>query len=166
MSGYGGEQHSEPLQKPLTIWFGATMLSAWTGSFCMGITLGYTSPATDSLSTSTGENADDLRSVSYSAWFGFLLPVGAVFGSVASAYVCQHMGRRFALLLSALIFMLGYATLFAASWSTLILCGRFLTGLATGMVSLCVPTYIAEVTLPAYRGTMTLPLTIYLDSDA
>ncbi|XP_075539034.1 solute carrier family 2, facilitated glucose transporter member 6-like [Dermacentor variabilis] len=150
----GGEQPSEPYQRPLTLWFAVTVLSAWSGSFCVGITLGYTSPAADSLASSTGANANDLHTVAYSAWFGSLLPVGAVLGSVASASICQLMGRRFALLLSALIFMLGYVTLFAARWSMVFLFGRFLTGVATGMVSLCVPAYIAEITLPAYRGTV------------
>ncbi|KAL3251382.1 hypothetical protein MRX96_055131 [Rhipicephalus microplus] len=86
--------------------------------------------------------------------FSFLLPIGAVFGSGLGAFASQAMGRRFTLFLSALVYMVGYATIFANSMFFTVLFGRFVTGVATGMVSLCVPTYIAEVSLPAQRGSM------------
>ncbi|KAH7935879.1 hypothetical protein HPB52_014448 [Rhipicephalus sanguineus] len=86
--------------------------------------------------------------------FSFLLPIGAVFGSGLGALTSQVMGRRFALFLSALVYMVGYATIFANTAFFTVLFGRFVTGVATGIVSLCVPTYIAEVSLPAQRGSM------------
>ncbi|XP_072141858.1 facilitated trehalose transporter Tret1-2 homolog [Dermacentor andersoni] len=86
--------------------------------------------------------------------FIFLLPIGAVLGTVLGALVSQAMGRRFTLLLSAVVYVAGYVIIFANAFIVTVLFGRFVTGIATGMVSLCVPAYIAEVSLPAQRGSM------------
>ncbi|XP_075730733.1 facilitated trehalose transporter Tret1-like [Rhipicephalus microplus] len=63
------------------------------------------------------------------------------------------MGRRFALLASALGYFAGYGIMSVARSDYLVLFGRFLTGVATGMVSLCSPSFLAEITLPEQRGT-------------
>ncbi|KAK8765109.1 hypothetical protein V5799_032283 [Amblyomma americanum] len=63
------------------------------------------------------------------------------------------MGRRFALLTSAIGHFSGYGITSLARSDTLILLGRFLTGVATGMCSLCAPVYLAEVSAPVQRGT-------------
>ncbi|KAH6940642.1 hypothetical protein HPB50_003898 [Hyalomma asiaticum] len=120
----------------------------------MGAALGYSSPVVTSEWTTPIEDGIAAQSAASSVWFNFLLPIGAVFGSGLGALASQAMGRRFALFCSALVYMVGYATIFTNTAHYAVLCGRFVTGLATGMVSLCVPAYIAEVTLPAQRGSM------------
>ncbi|KAL1445068.1 hypothetical protein MTO96_045229 [Rhipicephalus appendiculatus] len=64
--------------------------------------------------------------------FSFLLPIGAVFGSGLGAFASQAMGRRFTLSLSALVYMLGYGTIFANSAFVTVLFGRFVTGSGHG----------------------------------
>ncbi|KAL1426491.1 hypothetical protein MTO96_018293 [Rhipicephalus appendiculatus] len=144
------ENHRRPLPGPFLF----TLASAWSGSLCMGATLGYTSPAVTNDWIVPEEDGAVMQSPTKSTWFSFLLPIGAVFGSGLGAFASQAMGRRFTLSLSALVYMLGYGTIFANSAFVTVLFGRFVTGVATGMVSLCVPTYIAEVSLPAQRGSM------------
>ncbi|XP_075533583.1 solute carrier family 2, facilitated glucose transporter member 8-like [Dermacentor variabilis] len=149
-----GSQQPESLDSTITPAFAATLLSAWLGSFCMGVALGYTSPATGSLAATTAEHADSFRHLASSIWLTSLLPLGAIPGSVAGTILCQAMGRRFTLLVSALAYMTGYSVIFAANSGLFVLAGRFLTGVATGIVSLCVPAYVSEVALPRHRGTL------------
>ncbi|KAH7979528.1 hypothetical protein HPB49_009758 [Dermacentor silvarum] len=94
------------------------------------------------------------RTLGFSFRLTSLLPLGAIPGSVAGTFLCQAMGRRFTLLVSALAYMAGYSVIFAANSSLFFLAGRFMTGVATGIVSLCVPAYVTEVALPRHRGTL------------
>ncbi|XP_077550030.1 facilitated trehalose transporter Tret1-like isoform X1 [Haemaphysalis longicornis] len=125
-----------------------TLVSAWMGSLCMGASIGFTAPASESLSE------DYFTTPEHSTWFASLLPIGAVVGCALSSLVAQAMGRRFALLVSALGYMGGYGIIMSANTVFTVLLGRFITGIATGMVSLCVPAYIAEISLPVQRGSM------------
>ncbi|XP_072141311.1 solute carrier family 2, facilitated glucose transporter member 8-like [Dermacentor andersoni] len=144
------ESHRRHLSGPFLL----TLASAWSGSLCMGMTLGYTSPAASSDWAALEKDGTTVHSATSSAWFIFLLPIGAVLGTVLGALVSQAMGRRFTLLLSAVVYVAGYVIIFANAFIVTVLFGRFVTGIATGMVSLCVPAYIAEVSLPAQRGSM------------
>ncbi|KAH6940643.1 hypothetical protein HPB50_003899 [Hyalomma asiaticum] len=126
------------LTAPLLLTLGST----WAGSLCVGTTIGYTTAALGSLASgSTGHK------------FVTLLHVGAITGCVIAALVGQSMGRRFALLASALAYFSGYGIMSLARSDYLVLFGRFLTGVATGMVSLCSPSFLAEITVPEQRGT-------------
>ncbi|XP_077548388.1 trehalose transporter 1-like protein [Haemaphysalis longicornis] len=148
------ENNSDPVKPRLTASLLSTLVSAWVGSLCMGVTLGYSSPAAESLAAATGAGAESFQAVSESIWLSHLLPAGAIPGAFLCAVVSQSMGRRVGLMLSSVLFMLGYAVIFFAGSGVLLLCGRFVTGVATGAVSLCVPAYIAEITAPTHRGTM------------
>ncbi|XP_077523078.1 solute carrier family 2, facilitated glucose transporter member 8-like, partial [Amblyomma americanum] len=153
MNLFSVEPPHEPLQNPVTVSLLVSLLGAWLGAFCTGISLGYTSPAAESLAASTGEKAEMFHAMADCVWFRSLLPIGAMVGSGLAGFACQVMGRRFALLLSVLTSMLGYAVLFAASSPVLIYSGRLLTGVACGIASLTAPAYVAELTLPGHRGT-------------
>ncbi|KAH6946720.1 hypothetical protein HPB50_014760 [Hyalomma asiaticum] len=252
-----GGQHHEPFENVATAPYVATLFSAWSGSFCMGVSLGYVSPAASSLATSNSELAESLRNLASSVWdaagksnahvHGAFTPSAALPVSInaagpdysrepekprhysynyeprsdsvkrspsditawqgptdrlqqrvtrgapvcfycgvrghiarfcserhrdtlpqyerppaplrrqsagAGTFACQSMGRRFTLLMSALAYISGYSVMFAATSGLLFLVGHFLTGVATGAVSLSVPAYVTEVTLPRHRGTM------------
>ncbi|KAL3251384.1 hypothetical protein MRX96_055133 [Rhipicephalus microplus] len=128
-----------------------TLGSTWAGSLCVGTTIGYTTAALTSLAGgSTGHKFDTAL---HGVWFVTLLHVGAITGCIIAALVGQSMGRRFALLASALGYFAGYGIMSVARSDYLVLFGRFLTGVATGMVSLCSPSFLAEITLPEQRGT-------------
>ncbi|KAH7935878.1 hypothetical protein HPB52_014447 [Rhipicephalus sanguineus] len=128
-----------------------TLGSTWAGSLCVGTTIGYTTAALTSLAGgSTGHKFDTAL---HGVWFVTLLHVGAITGCIIAALVGQSMGRRFALLASALGYFSGYGIMSVARSDYLVLFGRFLTGVATGMVSLCSPSFLAEITLPEQRGT-------------
>ncbi|XP_077549551.1 facilitated trehalose transporter Tret1-like isoform X1 [Haemaphysalis longicornis] len=76
--------------------------------------------------------------------------LGALLGGPSS----QYLGRRQTLLLSALCFMAGYSCIMTARSAEFTLIGRFVTGLATGIVSLCAPVYISEIVVATQRGSL------------
>lgn len=83
-----------------------------------------------------------------------MLALGAALGCMAGCLLAQVVGRRYTLLVCAVGFGGAWTCLFMASTTLLLYIGRFSTGFFTGIVSLCVPTYIAEVATPDSRGPL------------
>src|SRR6201996_4388866 len=81
-----------------------------------------------------------------------LLLVGAVIGALAAGRVSDWIGRRFAVLITAVVFIVG--VLLAAFTPTypLLLIARIVIGLAVGSASMIVPLYIGEIVPPRVRG--------------
>jgi hypothetical protein len=70
------------------------------------------------------------------------------------ASINDRFGRRYAILISAVVFGVGSITLmFAMDYVTLVI-GRVILGLGIGIASLTTPVYIAEVALPSMRGQL------------
>ena len=81
----------------------------------------------------------------------FLL-VGAMFGAYGAGRVADRIGRRPAILITAVVFVVGVLlAAFAPTFWTLIV-ARFVIGLAVGSASMTVPLYIGEVAPPRLRG--------------
>ena len=84
--------------------------------------------------------------------------MGAVVGTATCGKICDWVGRQRALVISSVFFLIGGALM---SWSPgvkVLLGGRFLGGVAAGIVSAAVPIYIAECADPEQRGKLsTLP---------
>jgi sugar porter (SP) family MFS transporter len=83
-----------------------------------------------------------------------LLLVGAVAGALAAGRVADRIGRRLAVMATALVFIVG--VLLAAFTPTypVLLVARIIIGLAVGSASMLVPLYIGEVVPPRVRGAM------------
>ena len=81
-----------------------------------------------------------------------LLLVGAVVGALVAGRVADLIGRRFTVLITAAIFVVG--VLLAAFTPTypVLLVARIVIGLAVGSASMVVPLYIGEVVPPRVRG--------------
>jgi sugar porter (SP) family MFS transporter len=81
-----------------------------------------------------------------------LLLVGAVVGALLAGRVADLIGRRFTVLITAVIFVVG--VLLAAFTPTfpVLLVARIVIGLAVGSASMVVPLYIGEVVPPRVRG--------------
>lgn len=78
--------------------------------------------------------------------------VGAVIGSLGAGFVSRRYGRRFAILLSALIFSVGaILSAFAVSYLMLLIVRIFL-GVALGVASFTAPLYLSEVAPKHIRG--------------
>jgi MFS family permease len=84
--------------------------------------------------------------------------IGAVVGTACSGKLCDWVGRKRTLVLSSACFVLGGLLMAWSPGSEVLVAGRMTVGLAAGIVSSAVPTYIAECAEPAQRGALsTLP---------
>ncbi|KAK7730983.1 hypothetical protein SLS63_005653 [Diaporthe eres] len=81
---------------------------------------------------------------------------GAFFGAIFCFLITERVGRKWALEVSSVIFVVG-AVLMTAATSQLsyIYAGRVLTGLGCGIITATVPSYIAELSVPSIRGILT-----------
>ncbi|KAL6822047.1 general substrate transporter [Trichoderma sp. SZMC 28015] len=81
---------------------------------------------------------------------------GAFFGAIFCFFITEKVGRKWALFISNVVFLIGAVIMTAATHSLgNIYAGRVLTGLACGGITATVPSYIAELSVPSIRGILT-----------
>jgi sugar porter (SP) family MFS transporter len=83
-----------------------------------------------------------------------LLLVGAAVGAFGGGRLCDVIGRRPVILITAGVFVLGVlgAAFSPTLWFLIVM--RFVIGLAVGSASMAVPLYISEVAPPRARGAL------------
>ncbi|KAJ2980349.1 hypothetical protein NQ176_g2694 [Zarea fungicola] len=79
-------------------------------------------------------------------------PLGAIFGALTILPVNEVFGRRYAIILSAILFTAGAILQAAAQSFSVLLAGRVVLGVALGLVSGTVPAYVAENCAIRWRG--------------
>ncbi|KAL4897945.1 general substrate transporter [Aspergillus ambiguus] len=80
----------------------------------------------------------------------------AFFGAIFCFVVTEILGRKWALQISNLVFLVGAILMTAATHQlSYIYTGRALTGLACGFITATVPSYIAELSVSSIRGILT-----------
>lgn len=87
-------------------------------------------------------------------WFGSLLPLMAMFGSLLSGPLMDKLGRKIALLCVASCFIISWIFMFLSTELTMLYVGRGMSGMATGMTTAVIPVYISEISPACQRGTM------------
>lgn len=93
-------------------------------------------------------------SVATEGWFVSSGLLGCILGVVVAGLISDALGRKKALLLSAVLFLLsGIVCAWAASVNGLV-AGRLLGGLGVGIVSVAAPMYITEFAPSKSRGSM------------
>lgn len=123
-------------------------LCACIGALNFGFTIGYSSPAIPTMIKR------GVLKPEASGWFGSLMTVGALLGGPFGGYCIEKIGRKKTILLSALPFLVGYGVITSAQEPHHLFIGRFLTGIGSGAVTVCVPMYIAEISTKSKRGVM------------
>jgi SP family galactose:H+ symporter-like MFS transporter len=78
--------------------------------------------------------------------------IGAAFGALSGGRLADVFGRRFMLLITALIFVIGALVCAAAPSLAMLAIGRLIVGLGIGLATSTVPIYISEVSPPQTRG--------------
>lgn len=83
-----------------------------------------------------------------------IILLGALLGSLMGGYLADRLGRKWSIMLTALLFILG-------SWITaeshsyfVLLFGRIVSGVAVGVISVTAPLYLAEISPPTRRGAI------------
>lgn len=124
---------------------------AGLGAIAMGLVLGYSNPALldEDLVQNVLKNDEDKIS-----WFGSLIAIGAIVGGPIAANFVGSLGRKVTLMMCTVPMGVGWFMIIYGSEYILVFCGRILTGVATGMISLVVPLYIAEVSSSKRRGIL------------
>ncbi|KAL1983778.1 hypothetical protein VTN96DRAFT_9864 [Rasamsonia emersonii] len=90
-------------------------------------------------------------------WLTAILELGAWFGTLYSGFLAEVLSRKYSILVSTAIFILGVViqcTAVSASGPKSILAGRFITGMGVGSLSMIVPMYNAECAPPEIRGML------------
>ena len=82
------------------------------------------------------------------------LLLGAVFGALFGGPLADRIGRRNAIMIAAVIFMLGSLASALATGAAFLAIARFVLGLAVGGAGMVVPVYIAESSPSRVRGSL------------
>ncbi|KAL4994631.1 general substrate transporter [Aspergillus recurvatus] len=81
---------------------------------------------------------------------------GAFFGAIFCFLLTERIGRKWALQVNTLLFLIGAVVMTAATHQlSYIYAGRALTGIACGAITATVPSYIAELSIVSIRGILT-----------
>ncbi|KAH8703054.1 high-affinity glucose transporter [Talaromyces proteolyticus] len=83
-----------------------------------------------------------------------ILSAGTFFGALGAAPIADRLGRRWSLIASCCVFILGVILQTAATAIPLFLAGRFFAGLGVGLVSALIPLYQSETAPKWIRGSI------------
>ncbi|KFY61242.1 hypothetical protein V496_05117 [Pseudogymnoascus sp. VKM F-4515 (FW-2607)] len=78
--------------------------------------------------------------------------LAAWFGSLANGLIADRLGRKVDIMVAVVVFVAGSAIQAGAVNIPMLFAGRAIAGLAVGMLTMVVPLYISEVSLPDIRG--------------
>jgi SP family myo-inositol transporter-like MFS transporter 13 len=89
--------------------------------------------------------------------------IGASFvGALLSGYLSDDLGRRPAILFSALLFLIGSMLMFFAPTFLVLAVGRMVVGAGIGIASSVTPVYIAETAPTNLRGALVTINTLFV----
>lgn len=122
-----------------------------------GMNLGWTSPVLPHL-TRNDSFIPDLKNDSEEvSWITSLMPLGAILGAVPSGKAADRIGRKLAIGITAIPFLVCWVLLLLAPLGSsipVLYTARFIGGIGTGAACVLVPVYIGEVAEPSIRGTL------------
>ena len=90
----------------------------------------------------------------YKGWFVSTLLLAAWFGSLINGPVADRFGRKVSIMAAVLVFLVGSSLQAAASTHAVLFAGRAVAGVAVGQLTMVVPMYMSEISLPEIRGTL------------
>ncbi|KDP23563.1 hypothetical protein JCGZ_23396 [Jatropha curcas] len=137
---------SEPSVTPAVVF---STIVAISGSFGSGCASGYSSPAESGIMEDLG------LSVAAYSFFGSVITIGGIIGSLVNGKMADLIGRRFAMWVSEFFFITGWFAIAFAQAPWLLDLGRLLLGIGIGIIAYVVPVYIAEITPKNVRGGFT-----------
>ncbi|KAJ5938726.1 hypothetical protein N7466_001860, partial [Penicillium verhagenii] len=88
----------------------------------------------------------------FKGWFVSTLLLAAWLGSLINGPISDRVGRKVSMNLAVIVFVIGSAIQCAAVTIPMLFVGRAIAGLAIGMLTMVVPLYISEVSIPEIRG--------------
>ncbi|NED87984.1 sugar porter family MFS transporter [Streptomyces sp. SID11233] len=131
-------------QRKITLWAAAVAL----GGFLFGFDTGVVSGALLYV-----KKDFDLNSFEQGSVVSVLL-IGAVIGATSAGKVSEGLGRRKALGMIGVVFIIGTAIASTANGYPMLMAGRVILGLAVGAASATVPVYLSEISPTRIRGRL------------
>ncbi|OAT11958.1 MFS sugar transporter [Blastomyces gilchristii SLH14081] len=89
---------------------------------------------------------------SFKGWFVSTLLLAAWLGSLANGPFADYIGRRLSIIVAVIVFLVGSIIQAGAVNLEMLYIGRAVAGFSVGQLTMVVPLYISEVSLPAIRG--------------
>jgi MFS family permease len=80
------------------------------------------------------------------------MPGGSFIGALVSGYLTDKLGRRKAIQIGCVIWIIGSIISCASQSIGMLIAGRFINGLSVGICSAQVPVYVSELAPPSKRG--------------
>ncbi|KAJ5880705.1 uncharacterized protein N7473_011758 [Penicillium subrubescens] len=136
----------------LFVAFGGVLFGYDTGTISGILAMPYWQ---DTFSTGYRDSTGHLNvSSSQSASIVSILSAGTFFGALGAAPIADRIGRRWSLIASTHVFILGVILQTAATAIPMFLAGRFFAGLGVGLVSALIPLYQSETAPSWIRGSI------------
>jgi len=112
-----------------------------------GYVIGYSSPALPHMTLLRNNEAA-------SSWFGSIVNLGGILGSMLAGWFLQSYGRRTAMFSAAIPLLSGWAFIYMGTTVNILCTGRFLTGVGCSVALVVAPLYIAETAGKGVRGML------------
>ncbi|CAI2055540.1 Galactose transporter [Serratia fonticola] len=87
-------------------------------------------------------------------WVVSSMMFGAAVGAVGSGWLSYRLGRKYSLMIGAVLFVIGSLCSAFAPNNDVLLVSRVLLGLAVGIASFTAPLYLSEIAPERIRGSM------------
>ncbi|KAF2724061.1 general substrate transporter [Polychaeton citri CBS 116435] len=82
------------------------------------------------------------------------MPAGSWFGAICSGYISDILGRKKAIMVGCVIWVIGSTIICASQDIGMLVAGRVINGFCVGIESAQVPVYISEIAPPSKRGRL------------
>jgi SP family myo-inositol transporter-like MFS transporter 13 len=141
-----------PLQqqprKNLSFLVSLTCISA-IGGFLFGYDTGVIGGANVYIYDDLGHDEPIIKSTVVS-----IAILGAIFGAGCGGWTADRFGRKFTILISDVVFIIGALVMALALDIVMLIFGRLIVGFGIGMASMIVPIYLAEAAPSIHRGAI------------
>ncbi|XP_014609812.1 PREDICTED: facilitated trehalose transporter Tret1-like [Polistes canadensis] len=117
-----------------------------------GMNLGWTSPILPFLGSKQSFIPD--LTEDETSWITSLLALGAILGAVPAGKIADFFGRKLAMGLTAIPFLISWITLIFTRNIIGVYVARFIGGIGSGAACVLVPVYIGEIAQASIRGTL------------
>ncbi|KAF2359664.1 Sugar/inositol transporter [Trinorchestia longiramus] len=144
--------------KPSYVTQCVTTLCCTMGAVLVGSNTSYSSPSTAMLGNTTAQDCSlpggEALNDSQLSWYSSIVNVGAMLGVVLGGLCINWIGRRDSMVFCFVPNLLGWALIGFATNFAMLVAGRVVCGVAAGLATVAVPTYIGEFASPNIRGLL------------
>ncbi|XP_066588424.1 uncharacterized protein [Prorops nasuta] len=151
MEGTGMINGAPVHQEGKKLWQYLSAFSACLLAVGVGTALAWTSPVLPRLKN---QDSELLVTEDQGSWVGSLLAIGAMVGAIPAGGTADKLGRKKAMLLLAVPFLLSWILIVAAYNVWFLYIARFIVGIGVGASCVIVPAYVSEIAEISSRGTL------------